>query len=1046
MSDQVEQPLVEAIAGGRAVLFLGAGASRGATKPDGTRIPLADDLKKVIAKELLGPGYDGFDFAQVCDFAASMRSGRELQQLIHHELIGFDPSPFHKLIPTFVWGGIVTTNYDLIIEDAYKAVGSPAQTLVVNRKDGDGAAERLGERGVLYVKIHGCITQYQDMKPPLVASTEQVLNHREGRSGQIAQFLEWARTKTLIFAGYGMSDHNFRSIFDEIRREGDAHPIHYLVRPGILQAEENYWRDRRVKCINLDFENFLKQIDTKINSAIRPLAQIAAAQSNTTFTRFISRAHVRETLSLVRYLGAQCKHVSTETPSGIGTAAKFYKGFELDWYPVATSLDVSRRLTRDIFDEFIVSTQKISSPRFAAVKGHAGSGKSIILRRLAWDAAHSSDRLVFWVGSGEDLDRDAFEEIAGLTNQTIYIFVDDLASDANAFSRFYIHAQRQKWPIVVIGSVRVNEWNMRCEELESLTDEEFELGYLSEFEIEGLLRLLAIHDCLGHLQKLSSEEQKKKLKELWGRQLLVALHEATENAEFREILADEYKKLFPVDARLLYLDICSLHRFGPPVRAGLISRVHGINFEQFNEKFFKPLEQVIHLTRDAKSQDWVYRARHPVIANLVYEVALPTTQERFDNLIRILSKLNRSYSYDREVLAELIRGSRLSELFKDRRMGSSIYDAAEKIFGEDSHIFHQRGIYEMRLAGDVSALDRANRYLEDALELSPGNPTIKHSLAEIALRYSSVSSNEVEKASWIRNAESQANALIKNTRTSHPHHTLAKAAIAGARDAIERAEKDDNALTQEGVAQALKNAEDVLRSGLQKFPNDDRLLNEEATLGEILKNATRALSALRKASDANPRSELIARRYSRTLRAKGQTSEAINVLRKTLDLNQGSQFLHFELARALMEEAPDADIMQRDTILYHLQRSVAPGDRNNEARFWLARHLCICGKAEVANTLFEDLKKLPVPFRQKQGIRGIVKSASGDPVEYYGQVYSKRPGFGFLRGDQDGLETFFSPDQANGAFETIEDGQRVRYHLGFTLRGPTALDVQPIDQ
>jgi tetratricopeptide (TPR) repeat protein len=351
----------------------------------------------------------------------------------------------------------------------------------------------------------------------------------------------------------------------------------------------------------------------------------------------------------------------------------------------------------------------------------------------------------------------------------------------------------------------------------------------------------------------------------------------------------------------------------------------------------------------------------------------------------------------------------------------------------------------MRLAGDAGGLDRATRYLETALELSPGNPTIKHSLAELALRYSTLSTDEVEKASWIRNAEAQAQALLKNTRTSHPHHTLAKAAIAGVRDAIERAERDDNELTQEGVAQALRNAEDVLRDGQQKFPNDERLLNEEATLGEILKNTTRALSALRKASAANPRSELIARRYSRILRAKGQTSEAIDVLRKTLDLNQGSQFLHFELARAMMEEAPDADTSQGDTILYHLQRAVAPGDKNNEARFWLARQLCLRGKPDLAKTLFEDLKKLSVPFRQKQGVRGIVRSASGEPIDYYGQVYTLKPGFGFLRGDQDQLETFFSSDQCNGLFESLEEGQRVQYHLGFTLRGPVALSIRSVD-
>jgi len=63
------------------------------------------------------------------------------------------------------------------------------------------------------------------------------------------------------------------------------------------------------------------------------------------------------------------------------------------------------------------------------------------------------------------------------------------------------------------------------------------------------------------------------------------------------------------EARRLYLDICCLHRFGPPVRAGLISRIHDISFDDFKERLFRPLEQVIRLRHDVKSGDYVYESR-----------------------------------------------------------------------------------------------------------------------------------------------------------------------------------------------------------------------------------------------------------------------------------------------------------------------------------------------------------------------------------------------------------------------------------------------------
>jgi tetratricopeptide (TPR) repeat protein len=275
---------------------------------------------------------------------------------------------------------------------------------------------------------------------------------------------------------------------------------------------------------------------------------------------------------------------------------------------------------------------------------------------------------------------------------------------------------------------------------------------------------------------------------------------------------------------------------------------------------------------------------------------------------------------------------------------------------------------------------------------------------------------------------------------------LAKSAIALVREAIEKAEAEDNELSQQRLAEAIQNAEDALRAGLQRFPNDDRLLNEEATLGEILKNANRALMALRKASISNPRSELIARRLSRTLIAKELIGEAIDVLRRTLELNQGSQTLHFEMARAMMALAPDADITNGDVILYHLQRALAPGDRNNEARFWLARQYCLSNDPKPAGALFDHLRMLPVPYRQKLGVRGIVKQSDGAAADFYGVVYNVKPSFGFLKADRNGLETYFSPDDfPGGELDRSLEGRRVQYELGFTLRGPVALNIKFLD-
>ncbi len=222
---------------------------------------------------------------------------------------------------------------------------------------------------------------------------------------------------------------------------------------------------------------------------------------------------------------------------------------------------------------------------------------------------------------------------------------------------------------------------------------------------------------------------------------------------------EEYKSIPLPEARRLYLDICCLHRFGPPVRAGLISRIHDISFDQFKERMFRPLEQVIRLRKDVKSGDYVYETRHPDIAHELYQSLLTSQDERFDNLARIVSKLNPSFSYDLEVLSRLVRAETIRSALSDPQKGVQIYEIALQSAGRRPIILHQKGVYEMGNASNRVELDRAEDLLTEALAGEPYNKSIKHSLAELALRRSRLSTNTLERQAWRQTAIDRAAAL-----------------------------------------------------------------------------------------------------------------------------------------------------------------------------------------------------------------------------------------------------------------------------------------------
>ena len=198
----VPSDLVAAISEGRGVLFLGAGAVRGARNDKAEEIPLTEDLAKELIDLYLGPEYAGFDFRTAYELSCTMRDVLAVQGYARDRLSAFHPADYHLLIPTFAWAGLATTNYDLVVERAYKRSPHRIQNLIPVTRDGDGSAQRLDRKGVFYVKLHGCITRADEVHPPLIASTEQLIAFREGRQGQFTTFLEWAKTKTIVFAGY----------------------------------------------------------------------------------------------------------------------------------------------------------------------------------------------------------------------------------------------------------------------------------------------------------------------------------------------------------------------------------------------------------------------------------------------------------------------------------------------------------------------------------------------------------------------------------------------------------------------------------------------------------------------------------------------------------------------------------------------------------------------------------------------------------------------------------------------------------------------------
>lgn len=152
--------LIEQVGQGKAVLFLGAGASLGAKDSKGNSPPNGAKLAQMLSHDFLGGKFANLPLATVAELAISESDLVTVQTRIKDLLEPFEPTVAHELIPKFMWWGLATTNYDRLIEKAYSADRSRVQTPQPFIENGDRVEDRMRDAAsVMLLKLHGCVTR-----------------------------------------------------------------------------------------------------------------------------------------------------------------------------------------------------------------------------------------------------------------------------------------------------------------------------------------------------------------------------------------------------------------------------------------------------------------------------------------------------------------------------------------------------------------------------------------------------------------------------------------------------------------------------------------------------------------------------------------------------------------------------------------------------------------------------------------------------------------------------------------------------------------------
>jgi tetratricopeptide (TPR) repeat protein len=984
-------------------------------------------LARLLAEKFLAGAHADASLSSVSDMAvAQVGDARIVFRYIADVFRPFGPGPHHKLIPHFRWCGIATLNYDEIIERAFE---DAKKTLNIGRSDDFLIEDARSDRdATILLKLHGCITRADDLQLPLILTPSSYADHRSNRHKLFNTLEGWAAERSLVFCGTTIDDSDIQLLLRDIVHKYKHHPRFYLVEPFADAFVTQRWASHGITVIPASFSDFLQSLDA---ASVGIARGVMLGEPTIPLLDLLGLGKGGVSAEIKRRLVDGVDVVSNSLPAAPLAPRMFYRGVIGDWTPIINNLDCPRDIADDILIDVVLSGKESRPADLIVIKAEAGAGKSVLLRRLAWRTTIEHHKIALWARSGAGLDPTTLETIAPALKERLFVFVDDLLQNASAVAAVLRRARAINAPITVIGTARSNQWNLYGYSLAPFVDDEgeYELSRLSHNEIRRLLSLLETHDSLGVLKGVPSSKRFDEVIRVADSQLLVFLHEATSGLPLQEIIKNEYEQIVPDQAQSLYLSICLLNRTGTPVRAGLIARVHGVTFEDFQERFFKPLDQVVVTSKVRAGRDVEYRARHPVIAEMVVRQILLNPDDLFDRVIRLVQYLNTAYATDQESFHALTKARTLLQMFPDELMIEQIYETAEKGAPDDGHLALQHARFEMLRASPNFA--RARSIVAHAEELLPNNPLIQHVSAELEYQNAIHATDPLARTAALRLADNYLRGLYGKGATPHAWHTKCKIEILRLQTVLE-----DPQRSEDDEVRAIQSAEDVVSAALQGWPDDALLLDSESKLATLLSQDERALKALERAAKNNLRNTNIVARLSRLYRNRNEKSKAYDLLRDAAAANPGQPRYSFERAMLLMDDGGDGKQIED-----LLRRSFSEGDRNHFAQFLHARQMYINGNEREGRRRFKELSA-SAGWAPQVGGNNWIWTRDGKPVVAFGRVSRVEKWYGTIERDGTG-DWIYVPRDSTGAHPLIDMslGTRVRFQIGFTYRGPFAVEI-----
>jgi len=679
-------PLIEEVAGGKAILFVGSGFSRNAIGLDGKALLTAKELAKKIGD--LGEFEADGDLRYASEKYIRDNNPVVLIEMLLDIFSVKDVLPHQKSIASAPWRRIYTTNYDMCIEEAGKKVGKRIHPVSLTDKP-----------GVFLTHRNACIHLNGSIQTLSTATLNNSFKLSESSYLSADSFVnsDWyypfkrdlEMCSALVFVGYSLYDIEIQKML--FANEEFKNKTYFFTSPAVTERER-FNLAPFGECVPIGAEGFAKSLDELLSKFLPSVDELPL----TSIKKYIAD----ESGELARDIDVERFLMYGDVKDAILDSAAYTD----DGAPLLV-----RR------QDLNYATEVLNSGRHIAVVSDFGNGKTVFLRTLKSQLSHKGVA-VYTVENADIYNREDLEILAKSLNRT-YIFIDSYDQHLDFLQHF---SDLSPGNLVLVLAARTGNHDRVHTKLSKMiiSFDEVAIDELNEKEIKRFVTIIDNIGFWGAQATLTPDGKFSFINNKNRGQLQQALLTILQAPQMISRVSVILKELFTKNSRKnTIFAISLLSALDYPLTSSLISEIAGGN-DIYNSDF-----------RGNESFKSLFRIDGGKIVSRSSLFSLVLIRSNFEavyivnELLDIQKRLNARTTGEqqqRELVKALLRFSSVERLFPENQRINNLVRYYEKVkitlkwLQSDPHYWLQ---YGMALIA-YDSLETAQRMLDQSYEFA----------------------------------------------------------------------------------------------------------------------------------------------------------------------------------------------------------------------------------------------------------------------------------------------------------------------------------------